>query len=189
MRISWNPEQSVFQAEFSQEHWSADLESVKAAGFRTFGAPEWIWYAPPPGIKALNFLREKKPESGLAITELALEKYKNLKEQYDKKEEIKAALKEAKKAAKKQFEKAAQEEENRIALECMPEKGYLDASDFPPFPFPETHKYVSPEYPSVPCFICGCKVYLDSIFKTEPLPICLWCEKEIDEQKKLENNS
>jgi|SRR5579859_5386975 len=182
MRIIWNQQHQIFQSEFSSD-FQGDLEAVKAAGFRTFGAPEWIWYAPPPGVKALNRLKAKPPASGLTITETALERYKPLNEREQKKEEIKKALKEARKAAKK-------EEKNNdpTTLLVIPEKGYIDASDLPPLP-PFVRTYVSPEYPHEFCFICGCKVYLNSIEKTEPLPICLWCEKEIDEQKKVENSA
>ena len=178
MRILWNSTQNVFQAEFSAD-FQGDLDAAKAAGFRTFGAPEWIWYAPPPGIKALNRLKDNKPKSGLTITEAALEKYKTLSVKYEKKEEIKKALKDARKAAKK--------EECSLPWFDIPEKGYIDASDLPPMP-PFVHTYVRPNYPHEFCFICGCEVPICSLYKTEPLAICLWCEKEMDE-KKSENSA
>src|ERR1700687_1948765 len=99
MNIVWDKSAREFVAQFDDFH--TDLEAAKEAGFRTNGPPEWRWYAPSPGVKALNRLREKRPASGLTISPEALEIYKPLAELEAKNTEVRKQLTEAKKKVKK----------------------------------------------------------------------------------------
>lgn len=162
MRIIWNTTESVFAAEFSD--FDGDLDAVKAAGFRTFGAPAWIWYAPAPGIKAVERLRKNPPKSGLTISELALEKYKSVKEQFDKKVEL-----------KKTFEKlkvAAQREQTGSKTKQYEKDGF---TSFVVEPSAEKfeHTYIAPAPPAAWCFICG-----ESVYEYEGTDLCLWCSEK-----------
>lgn len=171
MNIRWSPERRQFEAEFSSD-FQGDLEAVKEAGWRTTGAPAWLWYAPPPGIKALNRLREKKPASGLTITPEALEVYRPLAEQEAKNAEIRKAAAELAKANKKQKKK---EEQEAIASEIMPDdKIYITAADLPPMP-PSENRYISPPPPKELCQFCGQPLYF-----YESKDLCLFCEKQLD---------
>lgn len=161
----------MFVAEFSSD-FAGDLEAVKEAGFRTTGKPYWLWYAPPPGIKALNRLREKKPTSGLTITPEALEVYRPLAEQDAKNEEIRKAAAELAKENKKEKKKA---EQTAVATELMPEnKIFITAADLPPMP-PSKNPYTPLPPPAELCQSCGQPLY----FYESP-DLCLFCEKMLD---------
>lgn len=168
MNIRWSPERRQFEAEFSAD-FAGDLEAVKEAGFRTTGAPNWLWYAPPPGIKALERLRAKRPASGLTITPEALSAYAPLAEQAAKNTEIRKAAADLNKANKKQKKKAEQEATGDAAM--PPEKEFITAADLPPMP-PSTNLFVRPAPPTSLCFIC-----LEPLYFYELPDICLFCEK------------
>lgn len=171
MNIRWNPERHQFEAEFSSD-FQGDLEAVKEAGFRTTGAPEWLWYAPPPGIKALERLRAKRPKSGLTIAADAFPVYRRLTEQDAKNAEIRKAAAELAKANKKQKKKTEQE---AVASELMPDdKIYITAADLPPMP-PSKNPYTPPPPPTELCQSCGQPLY----FYESP-DLCLFCEKSLD---------
>jgi hypothetical protein len=169
MRILWN--ENKFQAEFSQTNWQEDLDAAKSAGFRTAGPPEWVWSTQKASV--LNTLKELKPKSGLTLTELALENYKVIDEREKKKEEVKKQYQKAKKAAKK------------TEIACDPateynftEKGYVDAKDFPLTNFKWDYK--PPALPKESCIVCEAPLYF-----YERDDICLFCEKELDNESKI----
>jgi hypothetical protein len=166
VRIYWHEERKVFAAEFHD--FQTDLDSVKSAGFRTFGPPEWIWYAPPPGVKALNRLRENKPASGLTLTEVAFNKYKIASEKLEQKDALKKQFQDAQKIAKKQ---SKDPEISGLTEIVIPEKGYIDQSDLPPFKSTWVPWYFPK--PDVYCFICGDPLYLP--FPDYP-DVCGWCD-------------
>lgn len=173
MRIYWHEEKKVFAVEFHD--FQSDLDAVKSAGFRTFGPPEWIWYAPPPGVNPLNRLRENKPASGLTLTEVAFNKYKTASEKLEQKTALKKQFQDAQKKAKKE---SKDPEISGLTEIVIPEKGYINQSDLPPFK--STWKpFVFPKPDSV-CVVCGDYLYL-------PLPdypdICSWCD--IQQKKHL----
>lgn len=171
MNISWSQSERVFVAEFSSD-FAGDLQAVKDAGFRTFGPPSWVWYAPAPGIKALERLRAKKPNSGLTISSEAFAMYKPLAEQDAKNAEIRKAASELNKANKKQKKK---EEQTATASELMPDdKMFITAADLPPMP-PSKNLYTPPRPPTELCQSCGQPLYM-----YESKDLCLWCEKMLD---------
>ena len=175
MRIIWDPTEYRFLAELTPgELWREDMESVKAAGFKTTGPPSWQWYCFK--AKPLNKLRENRPKSGLVLTELALEKYKQINDREEQKAALKKEFQQADKAAKK----ASKDSEISGTTELIIPEGkiWISREDLPPGkPFVWT--YVRPEPPKELCMICDSPLY--SIYE-HPL-ICLWCEKELDNQK------
>ena len=161
MRIVWDVAENQFLAEISltTEHWQADVESVKAAGFRTSGPPQWTWFTQK--IAPLDYLKKNSPKSGLTITELALQKYQFLKQQSDQKKQL-----------KKQFTKAAEELRPSNWKEYIdPETGIV-CKEIPPADEPFVWKYTPPAPPEVYCFICG-----DVLYSYEYPDTCLWCSK------------
>jgi hypothetical protein len=165
MNLRWNGSLRRFEAEFSD--FSGDLTAVKAAGFKTTGAPQWVWYS----VKAapLTKLRENRPASGLTITPDAREQYTALLKVDESNAPVKAALEAHKKTLKKRA-KIVEQEKNAVVI---PEKGYIDASDLPPQP---THVklYTPPPPPDTRCIICGDPVYF---YEQLNPPACLWCSK------------
>lgn len=171
MNISWSQSERVFVAEFSTD-FDGDLQSVKDAGFRTFGPPSWVWYAPAPGIKALERLRVKKPNSGLTISPEAFSVYKPLAEQDARNAEIRKAAQELNKANKKQKKK---EEHTTIASELMSDdKMFITAADLPPMP-PSEKLYTPPPPPEERCQSCQAPLYF-----YESKDLCHWCEIQLD---------
>jgi hypothetical protein len=173
MRVIWDPTAQVFIAEFTQD-FQGDLDAVKAAGFRPLGCPPpWIWHAPSPGVKALNRLREKRPVSGLTITQEALAVYKPLALQEEQNAAIKKQLADFKKGAKKERKKKDEEAQSREVLAGASDaKWWIDTSDLPPLP-PYTPSYVVPAPPSLKCVVCAQPVYF---YEQQVPPTCLWCE-------------
>ena len=172
MNIRYSSERRQFEAEFSQD-FSGDLEAVKEAGFRTTGAPSWLWYAPPPGIKALERLRSKKPQSGLTISPDAFAVYRPLAEQWAKNEEIKKAAAELTKANKKEKKK---KEQIAVGSAAMPDdKMFITAADLPPMP-PSENRYTPPPPPAEKCSSCQAPLYF-----YESKDLCLFCEKGLDD--------
>jgi hypothetical protein len=173
MLIDYDPARHVFVAQFSQD-FHGDLDAVKTAKFMTTGAPDWIWFAPPPGLPALERIRKNKPASGLTITDAAYAIYEQLAAAKLKNDEIKKLMKKAQKEAK------------QISIpDAILDEKWWDKESPPPEPF------VSPYPPSPPadyeCFVCKGPIYGSALDLLEPWPICLWCEKQLDEQTK--NNS
>lgn len=163
MRITWNSIESVFVADFSSD-FSGDLDAVKTAGFRTYGAPHWVWYAPSPGIKALERLKKSPPKSGLLITELALEKYKLLKQQYDKKVELKKEFQKMRTAAQREQEgsKTKEYEKDGFVSFVVEQKDTNFVNSY-------VKSAPGPDY----CFVCGESTYLP-----EQSDLCLWCSEK-----------
>lgn len=157
MRIVWNDTESVFVAEFSD--FTGDLAAVKAAGFRTHGAPQWMWYSPSPGVIALDRLRKYPPSSGLLITETALQKFNFLKEQFDKKKEL-----------KKTFKKLITAAQNDSVKRPTYEKDGFSSYSVEPIDTEFVMKYTIPKPLSDYCFVCG-----DVVYPPEQPDLCLWC--------------
>jgi hypothetical protein len=105
MLIDYDSQRRVFVARFSQD-FHGDLEVCKQAKFMTSGPPDWIWYAPPPGLPALERIRKNKPASGLTITDAAYAIYEKLAEAKVKNDETRKLMKTAQKAAKKSTKKS-----------------------------------------------------------------------------------
>jgi hypothetical protein len=186
MRIIWALDSNCFEAVLTPGVlWQKDLDAVKAAGFRASGPPDWRWQA--MNVKAVMKLRANKPESGLSISPEALAKYMPQAEQEEKNEAVKKQFAEGRKALKKETKKKEVEVEVQAAtFELMlSEKGYKDASDYPP--------YVSIAKPFIPldksreyklCSNCGDEVETFLYAKTEPEPeFCMWCQKTLGEKK------
>jgi hypothetical protein len=166
VNLRWNTDLRRFEAEFSQD-FNGDLAAVKATGFKTDGAPAWVWYSYK--AEPLLKLQQNRPASGLTITPEARVQYSSLQEVEQRNEVTKAKLAEHKKALKKTL-KIAEQEGNAIKV---PEKGYIDASDLPPTPL-LAHKFAPPSPPKKTCLNCGDPVYFYEM--QEPYPLCLWCE-------------
>jgi hypothetical protein len=173
MNLIWDSLAREFVAEFSPD-FHGDLEAVKAAGFHTNGPPSWRWYAPAPGVKALNRLRQNKPASGLTISPEALAIYQPLAEAEAQNEAVRKSLAEHKKAAKK----TAKKERQASASNWLPAgKEYLGAEDLPPlsaFEFPCLAK----TQPIGTCQICRDPIYGWPDF----VGICLYCEKQAEDE-------
>jgi hypothetical protein len=166
MNLRWNPGLRRFEAEFSTD-FQGDLAAVKAAGFKTDGAPQWIWYSFKAA--ALTKLRKNKPASGLTITPEARAEYTPLSVMEARNAEIKAKAAEANKELKKKA-KILEQEGNAYEV---PDKGYVDASDLPPLPC-LSHPYKPPPAPATLCVICAAPIYF---YERQDPPTCLWCEK------------
>lgn len=176
MNLRWNISLRRFEAEFSQD-FNGDLAAVKEAGFKTDGAPTWIWHASKAGpLTKLRTLRAGL----LTISPEARSEYVSLAAMEEKNAKIKAEVAKHNKAQKKK-QAVAMQMANAIV---MPEKGYIDASDLPPLP-PSCHEHIPPPSPPSPdsdpddpnlkCLNCGVPVYFYEML--EPYPLCLWCEK------------
>jgi hypothetical protein len=147
MIICWN--NNRFEAQFTD--FQNDLDSVKTAGFRTSGPPDWMWFAPAPGIKALDRLRKSQPKSGLEITELALQHYKSITEKFKQKEDLRKQFKQAQKQAKKE--------------QLILEDTYLDLETgitcliVKPIKSEFVSEYVRPIDPEERCLLCDVPLY------------------------------
>jgi len=164
MNLRWDGTFHRFVAEFSSD-FQGDLAAVKEAGFKTTGAPEWIWYTSKAG--PLTKLRTLRPGL-LTISPEARERYNSLSALEAKNEEIKAAAKKA----NKELKKTLAVEDKYVEL-VIPEKGYIDASDLPPSK-PFENAYIPPPPPDTRCIICDQPVYFYE--QQDPL-VCLWCSK------------
>jgi hypothetical protein len=167
MRILWNNDR--FEAELTPgDLWRNDKDSIQAVGFRTEGPPSWTWFTNKAAN--LNKLRENKPQSGLVLTQLALQKYQEI----NKQEEEKAALKkqfdlckkEAGKVAKKELAKKDDYEyyADDTGITCI----VVKAAE----PIQMMHKFVRPsDLANARCLICD-----DPLYFYEAKNICLFCE-------------
>jgi len=164
MRIIWNNENNWFQAELSlNENWRDDMELVRSLGFKTTGPPSWIWHTSQ--ISLLEKLRDRRPKSGLTITEVALEKYKFLKEQSSKKQELKKLFIKDKKASETTAadKKCKEYEDPRTGIVCVYVPTATEKFNW---------KYTPPAPPTNYCFMCG-----DFVYDYEGTDLCLWCSK------------
>jgi hypothetical protein len=152
--------ESRFQVELSQ-NWLEDKELVKQAGFKTTGPPDWAWYTSRSSI--LNKLRDLKPKSGLVITEAALDKYKFLNEQDQKKRELKKLFDKENKAAA----------QNRVTRNMYVDDNGITCYVVEPSKEKFVMKFVLPAPPDQYCFVCG-----DPVYNFEQSDLCLWCEEK-----------
>ena len=166
MRIKWNPEMSEFQAEISltNDGWRDDVDILKQSGFHTSGPPQWAWLTTK--VSVLNKLRDLKPKSGLAITELALEKYKFLTDQQTQKAQLKKQFEQAKK-------QAAEEIDSAKWRDYIDEETGIVCKQVEPLDTKFVWKYTPPPAPEVWCFICG-----DALYFMDYPDLCLWCSNK-----------
>jgi hypothetical protein len=178
MRIIWALDGNCFEAVLTPGAlWQKDLEAVKAAGFRASGPPDWRWQA--MNVKAVMKLRANKPESGLSISPEALAKYTPQAEQETKNEEIKKQLAEGRKALKKETKQTKPKEDTILGRKA--DKGYLDASDFPPVESVSKPFILDMNREYKLCSNCGDEVETFLYAPTEPEPqYCIWCQKVLD---------
>ncbi len=180
MNIRYNPHLG-FVAEFTTD-FNGDLAAVKAAGFRTTGPTDWIWYAAK--LPVLDKLRANKPASGLTISEEAYVEYTRLTEM----ERVNAAARaqfapiaEKQKKEKKERKKKEIKEQNSSIIVIPPKPDscfdYIGAEDLPPMP-PFEHKHAPQPHAGPWCYVCAAPVYFYE--KQEPTPICLFCEIRVD---------
>lgn len=172
MNIAWSQSMRAFIAEFSSD-FQGDLSAIKAAGFRTFGPPAWVWYAPSSGIKTLNKLRENRPASGLTISEEALAIYKPLAEQEARKAELKKQFSVLEKKAKKERKDKEQEAATSALLNIPEGQIWIGPEDLPPKPLFISELPVPAPHKGPWCHVCGQPVYL---YELQQPPTCLWCE-------------
>lgn len=165
MNLRWNPDLFRFEAEFSSD-FQGDLAAVKAAGFKTDGAPAWTWYTYKAG--PLTELRNLRPGL-LTISPDGRANYTRLREVEERNAKVKAELAQHTKQLKKTLR--IQEQEGNAV--CVPEKGYVEASDFPPMPI-RANSYTPPPPPDTKCCICQSPVYF---YEKQDPPTCLYCEK------------
>ena len=164
MNLRWNPSYQRWEAEFND--FANDLAAAKAAGFKTEGAPGWVWYATKAA--QLTKLKANRPPQ-LTITPEAREQYNALAAMEEANAKIKAEAKKHETAQKK-IQKEKKQDENAWVI---PSKGYIDASDLPPIS-PSATKYTPPPPPTTLCIICGDPIYS---YELQSPPTCLWCEK------------
>ena len=165
MKIIWNAVFRQFEAVLTQgPNWSNDQQSVKSAGFKTEGPPNWVWLT--QRALPLTTLRDSKPLSGLTITSDALENYKRLKAQ----EDLNAAVKAQFKAARKDLKK---DETSLKGFEMSPE-GFLSLI-VEPVEF-KIWKLIPPPSPLLLCRVCQSPVYF---YESQNPPICLDCEFDL----------
>lgn len=165
MNLRWNSFLRRFEAEFSGD-FAGDLAAVKEAGFKTDGAPGWIWHTLKAG--PLTKLRTLRPGL-LTISPEARAQYTPMAAMEEKNAEIKAKAASHNKASKKKL-KIAEQIANAVVI---PEKGYIDASDLPPRP-PYVSPFTPPPPPATLCIVCAAPIYF---YELQSPPTCLWCEK------------
>ncbi len=173
MHLKWNQSERRFEAELSRDNFQMDLEAVKTAGFKTDGAPAWVWYS----IKAkpLLWLREHRPPL-LTINADARIEYERLLPVEENNARLKAELNVHKKALKKTLDREKRYGELHKLI--IPEKGYIGVEDLPPMP-PFEKKFISPPPSSVLCFICDSPIYPYEYAEGVEKPACLWCQKKV----------
>jgi hypothetical protein len=154
MRVIWNDTEGWFQVDFGRE----ELAIVKQAGFKTLGPSSgWIWKTQKASV--LNKLRKLNPASGVAITELALQKYTVLNTQETEKKKL-----------KKQFEKESYAAQTKANEYLDPYTGIVCFVTEPALE-PFTWKFTPPKPPETYCFVCG-----DPTYFPEQSDLCIWCE-------------
>jgi hypothetical protein len=162
MKLVWN--NNRFEVQFTD--FQNDLDAVKTAGFRTSGPPEWIWFAPAPGIKALDRLR--KIQSNLQITELALQHYKSLTQKFEQKQNLRKQFKQAQKQAKKTEPASIKDMyfDEELQFWCAIVKPPTEIEFIP---------YVRPPYPEEKCLLCDAPLWPPF---EDGRSFCMYCEKQ-----------
>lgn len=173
MHLKWNQFERRFEAELGSGGFKADLEAVKEAGFKTSGAPDWVWFS----LKAmpLKWLRENRPPV-LTIDASARAEYERLLPVEENNAKLKAELQVHKKALKKTLDR--EKRQSDLVTLVIPEKGYIGPEDLPPIP-PSEKVYIPPPPPSVLCFVCKSPVYPYEYAEGTMNPACLWCQKKV----------
>jgi hypothetical protein len=169
MNLRWNPNLRRFEVEF--HNFTEEQPLVKAAGFKTDGAPEWVWYSYKS--EALTKLRENRP-SILNINQDARTEYAALKVVEDLNAATKAQFAEHKKALKKKLKEDKQDAAR--PGEFMDEELGFICLKVEPKPFKRLSEYIPPPPPETTCFICSTPVYSYEYGETQN-PSCLWCRK------------
>lgn len=168
MRIDWDASTRTFRAEFSPgAEWANDQQAAKDAGFKTSGPPAWSWSTPK--VEPLNKLKAQRPASGLNISQEALAAYTQMQAVYEANQIVLTQLKEAKKERKRAEKKETHE---GLVQLVIPAKGYIDASDLPPWITLAIRTALPPNPNSAKCISCG-----DALYFYEHPKFCLWCEK------------
>ncbi len=175
MNLRWNGSLRRFEAEFSTD-FHGDLAAVKASGFKTDGAPEWIWYTYKAG--PLGKLRENRPPSGLTISPEAREQFTSLWNLEEKNAKLKAELAAHNKELKKKLKIADQDAKASAGPKMkMCAEGYMCISkeDLPPMPA-RVGAYVAPVWDGPRCSICQSQL---PPFELHSPNICMFCEKTV----------
>lgn len=170
MNLRWNPDLRRFEAEF--HNFREEQPLVKAAGFKTDGAPQWVWWSAKS--EPLTKLKENKPAI-LTINADARVEYAALKVIEDRNAATKAQFAEHKKALKKKLkldkQDAAQPDE------YFDEEIQVTCSRVEPKPPAITRPFTPPPPPEITCFICAAPVYFYEYEGTRAS--CMWCQKEV----------
>lgn len=166
MNIRWSAAAQRFEAEFQE--FQGDLFCVKECGFKTDGAPGWIWWTQK--IPVINKLRANKPVSGLTITPEALGVYTSLNAQEEKNAEVRKQLT----AVRKEQKKAGITRDPDTIPTLPPGAAWISAEHLPPWQSLIQHRPDTKPPENLPeCVICGQKVYA---YELQNPPQCLWCE-------------
>ena len=178
MHLKWNQFERRFEAELSRDNFQIDLEAAKAAGFKTDGAPAWVWYSPK--AMSLKWLRENRPPV-LTIEVGARVEYERLLSVEETNARIKAELQVHKKTLKKTLDREKRQGEMHATV--IPSKpgelyNYIGAEDLPPMS-PRENPYVPPPSPDVLCFVCESPVHPFEYAEGTVNPACLWCRKKV----------
>lgn len=166
MNLKWNSELRRFEIEF-HSLWE-EQPLAKAAGFKTDGAPTWVWWSQKS--EPLTKLREGKPPL-LTINPDAKAEYLALKEREEKQAELKKQAKKNAKELKKKLEHDQQDKarpgeylDEALGFICLT----IDAKPL------ERQAYVPPPPPKERCIICGDPVYF---YEYETVLACFWCQQ------------
>lgn len=172
MNLRWNGSYRRFEAEFSAD-FNGDLAAIKAAGFKTDGPPEWVWYSYK--AEPLTKLRENRPASGLTITPEARGQFTPMVAMEANNAKLKAELAAHNKTLKKKLKTADQDTKASAGPKMkMCEEGYLCISveDLPPKPPYQNTK--APPWTGPRCTICDFPLLP---FELHDPNVCMWCEK------------
>lgn len=174
MNVVWNLTERRFEAVFSSD-FQGDLAAVKNVGFRTTGAPSWIWWTDK--VTVLNKLRENRPASDLTIDTSALVIYKALNDQFEENQKIKKELARQRKLLKRDKLQEVELAVTEFGEIDWSKKWWIGKEDLPVIP-PYEHKHSITSPPDLKCRICGSVIYF---YELQNPPTCLWCEKQADE--------
>lgn len=170
MRITWNNQESRFEAELTPgQMWAGDKDSVSLAKFSCSGPPGWTWFCYKS--ISLSVLRQNRPLSGLTITPEALERYTAMKALEAANTAVKAQLETAKKALRKE-----QKYQDEIAAPAEHEIEHGRDFDYNKTALSKPVWFVPPVIPPPPtmlCHVCHTPVYF---YESQNPAICLWCE-------------
>lgn len=173
MNLRWNGSFRRFEAEFSGD-FQGDLAAVKSAGFKTDGAPEWVWYTYKAG--PLSKLREHRPASGLTISSEAREQFTSLWAVEEKNAKLKAELAAHNKELKKKLKVADLDAKAALGPKMkMCEEGFLCISkeDLPVLTVVYT-PFTAPVWDGPRCSICKSQLLP---FELHNPDVCMWCQK------------